>query len=97
MTSPTPAQATPTQTTPTQTTPASTKTPHVRVTPTKLADGRELFYFDDSKPYVSGAATRRLDDPRPLPDRAEPFPDPNSGAIQHPTGPEMRFDPLTGE
>ena len=38
----------------------------VRRTSTTLADGRELIYFDDSEPYVSGATTRRLDDPRPI-------------------------------
>ena len=65
---------------------------HVRVTPTHLADGRELFYFDDSEPYVSGGATRRLDDPRPLPDRFAP--DEQGNRV---TGPELRRDPLTGE
>lgn len=60
---------------------------HVRRTATRMADGRELVYFDDSEPYVSGAATRRLDDPRPLPDRFGP----------EPSLPEMRQDPLTGE
>lgn len=60
---------------------------HVRITATRLADGRELFYFDDSEPYVSGGATRRLDDPRPLPPQ---FAD---GA----QGPQMRRDPLTGD
>ena len=58
-----------------------------RRTATRMADGRELIYFDDSEPYVSGAATRRLDDPRPLPDRFGPVP----------SLPEMRQDPLTGE
>src|SRR5699024_8563178 len=33
----------------------------VRRTRTTLADGREFFYYDDSEPYVSGGATRRLD------------------------------------
>jgi len=56
----------------------------VRRTATRMADGRELFYFDDSEPYASGAATRRLDDPRPLPPRGD-------------AAPEMRRDPLTGE
>lgn len=60
---------------------------HVRRTATRMADGRELVYFDDSEPYVSGAATRRLDDPRPLTDRYGPVP----------SLPEMRQDPLTGE
>ena len=59
----------------------------VRRTATRMADGRELIYFDDSEPYVSGRATRRLDDPRPLPDRYGP----------EPCLPEMRRDPLTGE
>ncbi|GEN81340.1 galactose-1-phosphate uridylyltransferase [Actinotalea fermentans] len=58
-----------------------------RRTATRMADGRELIYFDDSEPYVSGGATRRLDDPRPLPDRFGP----------EPSLPEMRQDPLTGE
>jgi len=57
----------------------------MRLTPTKLADGRDLFYFDDTEPYLSGQATRRLDDPRPLNKR--PAMD----------GPEMRLDPLTGD
>lgn len=69
---------------------------HVRRTATRLADGRELVYFDDSEPYVSGAATRRLDDPRPLADRFAPLPGPD-GTTTPVTGPEMRRDPLTGE
>lgn len=65
---------------------------HVRRTSTQLADGRELIYFDDSEPYVSGGATRRLDDPRPLGPRFAP------GAPGAPVvGPEMRRDPLTGD
>ena len=68
------------------------RTQRVRRTATHLADGRELIYFDDSEPYLSGTATRRLDDPRPLPDRFAPLPD---GTL--PTGPEMRRDPLTGD
>ncbi|AOW91775.1 galactose-1-phosphate uridylyltransferase [Rhodococcus sp. WMMA185] len=55
----------------------------VRKTTTTLADGRELIYFDDSEPYVSGAATRELVDSRPLPPSA-----PQS---------QIRFDMLTGE
>lgn len=69
---------------------------HVRRTATRLADGRELVYFDDSEPYVSGGATRRLDDPRPLGDRFAPLTGPD-GATTPVTGPEMRRDPLTGE
>lgn len=71
-------------------------TPLVRKTPTHLADGRDLIYFDDSEPYLSGAATRRLDDPRPLPDRFAPVVGPD-GVPRPVTGPEMRHDPLTGE
>lgn len=68
----------------------------VRVTPAKLADGRDLFYFDDSPEYVSGAKTRRLDDPRPLPDRFAPVLD--DQGYEHPAqGPLMRLDVLTGE
>lgn len=59
----------------------------IRRTATRLADGRELIYFDDTEPYSSGAATRRLDDPRPLGDRF--------GADSQ--GPQMRRDPLTGD
>jgi len=47
-----------------------------------LADGRDLFYFDDSEPWVSGAA-RAGADTRPL--------EPARG------GSRMRRDPLTGE
>ncbi|MBD3780672.1 MAG: galactose-1-phosphate uridylyltransferase [Micrococcales bacterium] len=61
-----------------------------------MADGRELLYFDDSEPYVSGAATRRLDDPRPLPDRFAPVVGPD-GVARPVTGPELRRDPLTGD
>ena len=68
----------------------------VRRTATRLADGRELIYFDDSEPYLSGAATRRLDDPRSLPDRFAPVAD-DDGTTHPATGPEMRLDPLTGE
>ncbi|MHB1064356.1 MAG: galactose-1-phosphate uridylyltransferase [Georgenia sp.] len=62
----------------------------------RMADGRELIYFDDSEPYVSGGATRRLDDPRPLPDR---FADVvgEDGVARPVTAPQMRFDVLTGE
>ncbi|HET9256205.1 MAG TPA: galactose-1-phosphate uridylyltransferase [Pseudonocardiaceae bacterium] len=56
---------------------------HVRITRTRLADGRALTYYDDSEPYSSGAATRALHDPRELPlCRAQPT---------------MRLDVLTGE
>jgi UDPglucose--hexose-1-phosphate uridylyltransferase len=55
----------------------------VRCTPTRLSDGRELLYFDDSEPYVSGVATRKLRDSRDL------------GEAE--TAGECRYDPLTGE
>ncbi|KGF01515.1 galactose-1-phosphate uridylyltransferase [Actinomyces sp. S4-C9] len=71
-------------------------TARVRKTATKLADGRDFFYFDDSEPYVSGEKTRRLDDPRPLQDRFAPVKDEN-GNEKPVTGPTMRLDPLTGE
>jgi len=55
----------------------------VRRTRDVLADGRELFYFDDTEPFVSGAATRVVPDTRPL----------------GPAGVagERRRDPLTGD
>lgn len=56
---------------------------HVRKTSTTLADGRELIYFDDREPWVSGAETRNLVDSRELP--------PSN------TFSEMRRDPLTGD
>lgn len=40
--------------------------PRVRRTSTTLADGRELIYFDDSEPYLSGAKSREAIDERPL-------------------------------
>lgn len=70
--------------------------PAVRRTATRMADGRELIYFDDSEPYASGGATRRLDDPRPLEDRFAPVV--GDDGIERPaTAPEMRLDPLTGQ
>ncbi len=55
----------------------------VRRTATKLADGRELFYFDDREPFLSGTATRHVPDTRDLP--------PVGG------GSQLRYDVLTGE
>ena len=55
----------------------------VRRTTDHLADGRELFYFDDSTPYLSGEASRSTPDTRPL--------GPAGG------GSELRWDVLTGE
>ncbi|MDR1186863.1 MAG: galactose-1-phosphate uridylyltransferase [Bifidobacteriaceae bacterium] len=69
----------------------------IRITPTRLADGREFFYFDDTADYAAGRRTRRLRDPRPLADRTKPFADPQTGEIVNPSAPEMRLDTLTGE
>ncbi len=52
-------------------------------TSTRLSDGRELIYFDDTEPYASGTAVRERHDGRDLP-RVR-------------TGSTMRRDPLTGE
>src|ERR1035437_8423228 len=57
--------------------------PRVRRTATTLADGRELIYFDDSEPYLSGAQIREVVDERPLDGR------PMAGT--------MRLDALTGD
>ncbi|WP_052366835.1 galactose-1-phosphate uridylyltransferase [Paraoerskovia marina] len=67
-----------------------------RRTATRLADGRELIYFDDSPEFLSGEREHRLDDPRPLADRFSPVPDAD-GVPQPFTGPQMRRDPLTGD
>ena len=56
----------------------------MRRTTGKLADGREIIYFDDTEPYVSGEATRAVPDTRPL--------EPALGG-----GSQLRFDVLTGE
>lgn len=63
----------------------------MRKTAITLADGRELFYFDDSEPYVNGRRTRSLEDSRPLPFRFDPI-EGESFPI-----PVMRQDPLTGD
>ena len=63
---------------------ATPAAPAVRRTVDRLADGREIIYFDDTEPYLSGAATRATPDTRPLPP-AEP------GRSQ------LRLDVLTGE
>jgi UDPglucose--hexose-1-phosphate uridylyltransferase len=61
----------------------SEASPGLRRTSTILADGRELIYFDDSEPYLSGARAREVVDERPLDGR--------------PTAGMMRLDALTGE
>jgi len=55
----------------------------VRRTSTTLADGRELIYFDDSEPYLSGAKNRDVVDERALHIR--------------PAAGTMRLDALTSE
>lgn len=58
-----------------------------RRTSTRLADGRELIYFDDR--LADQAYEHVRHDPRPLADRF--------GPDGYATGPQMRRDPLTGE
>ncbi len=55
----------------------------VRKSSVRLADGRELIYFDDTEPFVSGATTRTEPDTRRL------------GPAN--TRSEIRLDVLTGE
>ncbi len=69
---------------------------HIRITPTKLADGRDFFYLDDSPEYVSGSKTRELHDPRILANRYEPGID-GEGNPMPVQAPQMRRDPLTGD
>ena len=58
-------------------------TARVRRTASRLADGRELFYFDDTEPYVSGKASRAVPDTRRL----------GPAALAG----QRRLDPLTGD
>jgi UDPglucose--hexose-1-phosphate uridylyltransferase len=69
---------------------------NIRITPTKLADGRDFFYLDDDPSYVSGEKTRELKDPRPLADRFAPHVDADGNEVAVPA-PQMRRDPLTGD
>ncbi|MBM4474660.1 galactose-1-phosphate uridylyltransferase [Rhodococcus hoagii] len=55
----------------------------MRKTRTRLSDGRELIYFDDTEPYASGVVTRELHDGRDL--------------VPVEAASTMRFDVLTGE
>ena len=59
----------------------------VRKTSRRMADGREIIYFDDTEPYLSGAAVREAVDTRPLP--------PAEQVVRG--GSQVRYDPLTGE
>ncbi|RBP97229.1 galactose-1-phosphate uridylyltransferase [Bifidobacterium aemilianum] len=69
---------------------------HIRITPTKLADGRDFFYMDDDPAYVSGSKTRELKDPRPLDYRFAPHMDADGHELPY-AAPMMRRDPLTGD
>ena len=51
--------------------------------PAALADGREIVYFDDTEPYVSGTSSRHRPDLRDLP--------------PHHSASTVRYDVLTGE
>jgi UDPglucose--hexose-1-phosphate uridylyltransferase len=57
-------------------------THRIRQTRGELADGRDIIYFDDTEPYVSGGRTRELVDKRQLGEPAR------AG--------QMRRDPLSG-
>lgn len=59
----------------------------VTITKGTLADGRDIIFFDDSEPYVSGQKARTIVDPRPLGPCVLP---PVEAA-------SIRRDPLTGE
>ncbi|CAL8896225.1 galactose-1-phosphate uridylyltransferase [Kocuria varians] len=67
--------------------PATNEAHPVRVTRGRLADQREIIFFDDTEPYLSGTETRRIHDPRPLGARSLP---PHDAAA-------IRTDPLTGD
>ncbi len=56
----------------------------VRRTTDHMADGRTLYYYDDSRPYLDGGATRSAPDTRPL--------GPQTGG-----GSQLRYDVLSGE
>ena len=58
-----------------------------RKTSTRMADGRELVYFDDTEPWLSGERVRDAVDHRPLGPADELL---RGGA-------QVRFDPLTGD
>lgn len=59
----------------------------VKISRSTLADGREIIFFDDSEPYLSGAKQRGAKDLRPLEERTLP---PQESA-------SIRIDPLTGD
>ena len=69
---------------------------HIRITATKLSDGRDFFYLDDSPDYVSGLKTRELKDPRKLAYMFASHIDADGNEVQY-AAPQMRQDPLTGD
>lgn len=69
---------------------------HIRITATKLSDGRDFFYIDDNPEYVSGHKTRELIDPRKLAYRFTSHFDSEGNEVPSEV-PQMRQDPLTGD
>lgn len=69
---------------------------HMRITATKLSDGRDFFYIDDNPEYVSGHKTRELIDPRKLAYRFTSHVDSDGNEVPSEV-PQMRQDPLTGD
>lgn len=69
---------------------------HMRITATKLSDGRDFFYIDDNPEYVSGHKTRELIDPRKLAYRFTSHVDSEGNEVPSEV-PQMRQDPLTGD
>ncbi|MDO4913841.1 MAG: galactose-1-phosphate uridylyltransferase [Bifidobacteriaceae bacterium] len=69
---------------------------HIRITATKLSDGRDFFYLDDDPDYVSGKKTRVTVDPRELAYRFAPQLDAQGNEVPY-AAPQMRQDPLTGD
>ena len=68
----------------------------MRITATKLSDGRDFFYIDDNPEYVSGHKTRELIDPRKLAYRFTSHVDSEGNEVPSEV-PQMRQDPLTGD
>lgn len=69
---------------------------HFKKTVIKLADGRDLIYFDDNPEYVNGDKKRCEQDDRPLENRYIPFLN-EDGTIKTNNLPQMRYDALMGE
>lgn len=69
---------------------------HIRITATKLSDGRDFFYLDDSPEYVNRSKTRNLVDPRKLSYRFASCVTDQGEEVAY-AAPQMRQDPLTGD